>query len=120
MRFANFCRQFIKKYTALAKPLINLTQKDITFNWTLQTEKAFIKIKKRFIQKSIFCLFNINKKSIIETDVSDTAIGAIYLQKRSNRKLYSIIYFSKKISPAEQNYNIYKKKLLAIIKALKY
>ena len=120
MKFANFCRQFIKRYIVFAKSLTNLIQKDITFNWTLQAKKAFIKIKRRFIQKSIFCLFDINKKSIIETDTSNIVIGAIYLQKGSDRKLYFIVYFSKKILLTKQNYNIYKKELLAILKALKY
>ena len=118
--FANFCRQFIKGYAALAEPLTNLTRKDVTFNWTPQAEKAFMEIKKRFTQEPILCSFDVNKESIVETDASDTAIGATHLQKGSDGKLHPIAYFSKKMSPAEQNYNIYEKELLAIVEALKH
>ena len=35
-----------------------------------------------------------------------------------NRKIYAIAYYSKKISLAELNYDIYDKELLAIVLAL--
>ena len=35
-----------------------------------------------------------------------------------NKKIYAIIYYSRKISLAEINYNIYDKELLAIVSAL--
>ena len=35
-----------------------------------------------------------------------------------NRKIYIIIYYLRKISPAELNYDIYNKELLAIVLAL--
>jgi hypothetical protein len=50
--------------------------------------------------------------------MSDKAIGTVYNQKYKDR-LYLVVYFSRKIISAELNYNIYNKKLLAIVKALK-
>ena len=53
----------------------------------------------------------------IETDASDYAIGACLTPKKNdNRQL--IAYFLRKISPAEQNYEIYDKELRAIVAAL--
>ena len=49
-------------------------------------------------------------------DALDFAIEAYLIQKH-NRKIYVIAYYSKKISPAELNYDIYNKKLLAIVLA---
>ena len=40
------------------------------------------------------------------------------MQKHNNKK-HPIAYYLKKISKMEQNYNIYDKKLLAIIKTFK-
>ena len=40
------------------------------------------------------------------------------LQKNKEKNLYSIAYFSKLMISAECNYNIYDKKLLAIIHCL--
>lgn len=41
------------------------------------------------------------------------------MQKDKNGKLYPVAYFSKKLNPAEYNYTIYNKELLAIIRAFK-
>ena len=47
-------------------------------------------------------------------DILDFAIEACLMQEY-NRKIYTIIYYSRKMSPAELNYDIYDKKLLAIV-----
>ena len=52
-------------------------------------------------------------------DVLDFAVGIYLLQKYKNGVQYLVIYYSQKIILLELNYNIYNKKLLAIIIALK-
>jgi hypothetical protein len=54
----------------------------------------------------------------VETDASDNAIIAVYSQKHKDR-LYPVVYFSRKIISIELNYDIYNKKLLVIVKALR-
>ena len=49
-------------------------------------------------------------------DISDFAIKACLIQKH-NRKIYIIIYYSRKMSPVELNYDIHDKELLAIVSA---
>jgi hypothetical protein len=39
--FANFYRQFIKKFSKLVLPLNNLLQKDMKFKWNPECQKAF-------------------------------------------------------------------------------
>ena len=53
----------------------------------------------------------------METDASDLAIGACYIQEH-NGIWHPVAYISRKLSPAEQNYDIYNKELLAIVAAL--
>ena len=53
------------------------------------------------------------------TDILDFAIKICLIQEH-NRKIYIIAYYSRKMSPAELNYNIYNKELLAIISVLDY
>jgi len=55
----------------------------------------------------------------VESNVSDKAISAVLNQPGDNGKFRPIVIFSKKFSPAELNYEIHNKELLAIIKALK-
>ena len=56
---------------------------------------------------------------LIETDASDYAIGACLTQEKNGDR-QPIAYFSRKMSPAEQNYDIYDKERRAIVAALHY
>ena len=62
-------------------------------------------------------MFDTEKLSRIETDASDLAIGA-YLIQEYKGKWHPVAYILRKLSPAEQNYDIYNKELLAIVAAL--
>ena len=53
------------------------------------------------------------------TDASLTASGGILMQKDSNGDLHPCTYHSATFSPAERNYDIYDRELLAVIQALK-
>ena len=52
---------------------------------------------------------------VVETDSSDYNIEGVLSQYNNNKWLHPYIYFSKRNSPAEYNYQIYDKELLAII-----
>jgi hypothetical protein len=52
------------------------------------------------------------------TDASGFAMGAVLLQKKEDSKKHPIAYYSKTLSAAERNYDIYNLKLLAIVNAL--
>ena len=45
IRFTNFYQQFINNFSALALPLITLTQKDKAFIFNKKYKKAFIYLK---------------------------------------------------------------------------
>jgi hypothetical protein len=64
-------------------------------------------------------MFDTTKLVQIETDTSDLAIGVCLIQEHEGKR-HPIAYYSKKMTPAEQNYNIYNKELLAIVAALKH
>ena len=57
--------------------------------------------------------------SIIEANSSNYATGGILSQYNKNEVLYPIVYFLKRLNPAEYNYKIYNKELLAIIRYFK-
>jgi hypothetical protein len=57
------------------------------------------------------------KPFILETDCSDYAMGAVLSQYFSGN-LHPVVYYSKTLIPAELNYPIHDKELLAIIRAL--
>ena len=59
------------------------------------------------------------KPFFVMTDASLTASGGVLMQKDSNGDLHPYAYHSATFSPAERNYDIYDRELLAIIQALK-
>ena len=53
----------------------------------------------------------------VETDTSGHAIGGV-LSQEQNGRWKPIVFLSRIIQPAERNYEIYDKKLLAIVETL--
>ena len=64
-------------------------------------------------------MFRNNEPARMETDASDLAIGACISQEREGR-WHPIAYYSRKMTGAEQNYDIYNKELLAVVEALQH
>jgi hypothetical protein len=56
---------------------------------------------------------------LVETDASDFAIAAILSLKFEDGKLHPVSFISRKLSQAEFNYDIFDKKMLAIVFALR-
>ena len=69
-------------------------------------------------QKKKLILSDPEKSYILETDASDYAIKDI-LKQKVDEKLYPVIFYLRKFTDAKLNYEIYDKKLLAIIAILK-
>ena len=69
---------------------------------------------------SILRHFDQNKETILETDSFNYVNDDLLSQYNDKETLHSIIYYSKNLSLAECNYEIYNKKLLAIIRVFKH
>ena len=54
-------------------------------------------------------------KIIVKTDFSNYVKGKNFFQLEKDKLLHLVAFFSKNLNPAENNYEIYDKKLLAII-----
>ena len=115
--FANFYRRFILRFSMIAGPLTNLTRKDVKFLWTDKCQQAFDTMKRTFTSDVVLLHFDPDKPIIVETDASDYISAGILSQYDKNSVLRPIGYFSKKHNPAECNYEIYDKELMAIVRA---
>ena len=116
--FGNFYRRFIWRFSDLAKPLNDLLKKDKKFEWTNDCQTAFDNLKKRFTEEPVLMMPDQTRPFQIETDASKYATGAILTQLDANGDRHPISFISKTLSPAERNYEIYDRELLAIIRAL--
>lgn len=75
-------------------------------------------LRSRFIQAPLLTHPDFEQLFIVETEASDTVIRGILSQHGEDRHLHLCVYCSSKMTTAEQNYDIYDKKLLSIVLAL--
>lgn len=116
--FCNFYRRFIKNYSSIAKLLIDLTKKDLPFVWEEPQQTSFEALKKSFTSIDLLRHYDLTKQLILETDTPDYAIAGI-LSHEIDKKLEPVAFFSHKMLPAELNYPIHNKEMLAIVSAFK-
>jgi hypothetical protein len=86
------------------------------FQWTPECEAAFQALKKAFTEAPVLAYFDALKETWVETDASDFITAGI-LSQMIDGVLRPVAIFSKKMTPAEINYDIYDKELMAIIQA---
>src|SRR5258708_35478490 len=97
----------------------DLLKKDVKWHWNENTQKSFKLLKAQFEGTSILIHADTTKQFLMETDASDFAIGRILSQMGNDRCIHPILFYSKMMQPAERNYDIYDKKLLAIVMCFK-
>jgi len=113
--FCEFYHKFICDYSKIVVLLIALTRKNQTFEWTASAQEAFDELRSQFMQAPILLHPNFDWPFIVETNASKTAIGGILSQHGDDGHLHPYAYYNSKMSLAEQNYDIFDKKLLNIV-----
>uniref|UniRef100_A0A3P9KPU5 Gypsy retrotransposon integrase-like protein 1 n=2 Tax=Oryzias latipes TaxID=8090 RepID=A0A3P9KPU5_ORYLA len=117
--FANFYRRFIRNYSSIAAPLTQLTSIKVPYVWNNAADSAFHELKELFTSAPILIQPDPHKQFIVEVDASDSGVGAVLSQRESpSGKLKPCAFFSRKLNPAERNYDVGNRELLAIKLAL--
>ena len=88
------------------------------WKWGEEEQKAFDNLKQRVTEEPVLVLPQDSGKFRVETDASDYAIGGVLSQQQEG-KWKPIAFLSRTMTPAETNYEIYDKELLAIMEALR-
>ena len=115
LKFTNFYLWFIKNFLKIAILMTALTWKNSAFKWINKINEAFKKLKTAFTLIFILMQFDSDRETVVEADSLEYAIRNLLLQYDDNEVLRSCTYFFKWNTLAECNYQIYDKKLLAII-----
>jgi len=114
--FANFYRRFIHNFSHTARPLNELKGKK-EWKWEEEHQKAFEELKDKITSQPVLSLPRREEKFRVETDTLGHAIGGVFSQEQDG-KWRPIAFLSRTMQPAERNYKIYDKELLAIVEAL--
>ena len=112
---ANYYRRFIKDFGTTAKPLQRLLEKNIAFEWTQQCQGAFDHLRKCLMTTPILAFPDHSRHFMLDTDASDTGIGAILSQVQDDGGEAVIAYASRSLSRQEQRYCVTRRELLAVV-----
>lgn len=110
-------RRFIKDFSTVCSPITDLLhgrKKGQSISWTLEAENAFIEIKKRLTSSPILASPDFSKEFIIQTDASDTGLGAILYQQCDGIE-HPVAYASRTLNKTERKYSTTEKELLGVI-----
>ncbi len=117
--FANFYRRFIEGFSQVARPLFDLTKKDVPFRWSPECDVAFEELKKRIVSAPVLVLPNDRQPFRIKSDSSNFASGGVLQQlSEDDGKWHPVAFLSKSLTPVERNYDVHDKELLAIVRCL--
>ncbi|KAK7921945.1 hypothetical protein WMY93_008847 [Mugilogobius chulae] len=117
--FANFYRRFIRGFSQVAAPLTKLTSSKLLFQWSAEAASAFNKLKKLFTTAPVLVQPDPTKQFIVEVDASEVGVGAVLSQRSDpDQRLHPCAFFSRRLTPAERNYDVGNRELLAVKLAL--
>ena len=116
-RFLGLCsyyRIFVKGFAGTAKPLHALTGKGVKWSWNEQCQRAFEELKCKLTSAPVLTLPQDGDTYVLDTDASDTHIGAVLSVVRGTQELV-VAYGSRLYSKSEINYCVTRRELLAIV-----
>ena len=102
----------------MAKPITELFQKNVKFEWDEIREESFQRLKEKLTTAPVLAYPNFEKEFILHTDASGYALGAVLSQEDDEGKEHVIQYAAKSLSKAELVYTTTEKECLAVIWAV--
>ena len=114
----SYYRRFVHGFAEVAGPLHAMTRKNCRFSWTAECEESFEKLKKALTSSPVLAMPNDEGEYILDTDASDTSIGAVLSQRQDGVEKV-VAYASRTLSGPEKNYCVTRKELLAVVQYLK-
>ncbi|MBW0506087.1 hypothetical protein O181_045802 [Austropuccinia psidii MF-1] len=105
-------------YSKKISSLPSFLKKDSHFPLNEEALRQFHQLKEAFTIAPILSHFDPSLPTIVETDASNYSLGAV-LSQISDSGRHPIAFDSRKLLPAELNYEIHDKELLGIVWALK-
>ena len=115
-----FYRRFIPGYAQIASPLTDLTKRGLPNNvhWGSREQKAFETLKEMLTQSPILRLPDFTRKFWVQSDASESGLGACLLQEFDDG-MFPIAYASKKLLQRERNYSTIERECLGLVFAIK-
>lgn len=113
---ASWYRRFINGFAGIAAPITELVKvkNNKQFVWTEKAQQAFEELKRCLTTAPVLAMPRYDSEWILETDASDVGMGGCLKQVQDGEEKV-IVYFSKKLSKAQQKYTVTERECLAVI-----
>ena len=112
-----YYRQYVENFAEKARPLNQLTNKDVKFQWSAECELAFSSLKQSLLTAPVLGYPDPSLAYILDTDASLVGVRAVLSQVQDGKERV-ISYYSQSLTRAERNYCATRRELLAVVAAV--
>ena len=111
----------MSEFARIASPLNALLKKDAVFNWTADCKAAFGRLKEVLVSTPVlsYLQFDGQHPFLLETNARTHGLGAVLAQEQRDGKVHPIVFTSRSLSPAEQQYSITELETLGLVWAVR-
>ena len=111
---AGYYMKFLPNYSDLIDPLRELLKVDARWCWSSECQIAFDTLKQQISSAPVLAHFNPNAPTLVSTDASAVALGAVLSQIQNGVEL-PVAFASRRLTPAERSYSASELEALACI-----
>lgn len=101
--------KFVRHYEVIAQPLTQLLKKGVLFVWGPAQKTTFVTLKHAMSSAPVLALPDFSQMFVLETDASQTGVGAVLMQQE-----HPVAFLSKALGPKNQTLSVYEKECMAI------
>ena len=112
--FMGYYRRYVPQFAELAKPLIQLTEKDRPFEWGKAQQESFDRLRYLLTTAPVLAYPRSEGRFVLDTDASDVGLGAVLSQIQDGEEKV-IAYGSRSLNKSEINYCITRREMLAVV-----
>jgi transposase InsO family protein len=115
MGLVRYYQRFVPRLAELSQPLTKLLRKEANpTQWGPEQDQAVLNIKTAFLEPPVLAHFDPALPTILHTDASDFAVGAVLSQDHDGVER-PVCYASKTLDRAQANYTVTEKECLAVV-----
>ena len=88
----------MKGFSVIVKQLYDLVRKGASFQFDEKEWQAFQTLKSKLVEAPILCFYNVHDDTELHCDASLVGFGAVLLQRKADKNMHQVMYFSKRTS----------------------
>jgi len=117
--YVNYYDRFIPNKANIFLPVYRLLRKDVVFQWTSECQAAMDTVKAILTKEPVLAFYDPRRRLRLVCDGSRKGIGAVLSHIEDDGSEVPILYISRALKKAEQNYSQMEIEALAIVWAVR-